>query len=102
GHARRAGGALRRGVQGKLVANDADAGRALRKVYATADGGDAAVGIKGIAVPLTSSDGDHYVAHVLPLTSGARRRAGATYSASAAVVLPKPPRDTPSPPDGPA
>ena len=35
-----------------------------------AGGGDAAVGIKGIAVPMAARDGERYVAHVLPLTSG--------------------------------
>jgi hypothetical protein len=35
-------------------------------------GGDAAVGVKGIAVPLGRGR-EHYVAYVLPLTSGKRR-----------------------------
>ncbi len=38
--------------------------------------GDAAMGTKGIAVPAASArDGERHVAHILPLTSGARRRA---------------------------
>jgi len=35
--------------------------------------GDAAVGVKGISVPLIALDGERHVVHVLPLTSGARR-----------------------------
>src|SRR5262249_12912987 len=69
----------------------------LREVYAMAERGDAAVGVKGIAVPLMASDGERYVAHVLPLTSGARRRAGASYAAVAAVFVHKAALDTPSP-----
>jgi len=37
------------------------------------------------------------VAHVLPLTSGARRRAGASYAAVAAVFVHKAALDAPSP-----
>jgi DNA-binding CsgD family transcriptional regulator len=43
----------------------------------------------GIAIPLTGRDGDRYVVHVLPLTSGARRRAGKTYTAAAALFIRK-------------
>jgi DNA-binding CsgD family transcriptional regulator len=46
---------------------------------------------------LTALDGEHHVAHVLPLTSGARRRAGSTYAAAAAVFVHKAAVDTPSP-----
>ena len=44
-----------------------------------------------------ASEGTRYVAHVLPLTSGARRRAGATYAAAAAVFVHKAALDGPSP-----
>jgi DNA-binding CsgD family transcriptional regulator len=50
-------------------------------------------------VPLLARDGERYVAHVLPLTSGSRRRAGAAYSAVAAVFVHKAALDTPSPPE---
>src|SRR5262249_15179482 len=97
GHAMLAQGSLLRAADGKLVPNDASAERALFEVFAMAEGGDAAVGTKGIAVSLMASDGERHVAHVLPLTSGARRRAGATYSAAAAVLVHKAALDTPSP-----
>src|SRR5262249_10185619 len=41
------------------------------------------------AIPLTSRDGERYVAHVLPLTSGARRSARLSYGAVAAVFVHK-------------
>jgi len=97
GHAMLAQGSLLRVVDGKLVPNDASAEQALGEVYAMADQGDAAVGIKGIAVPLMALDGERHVAHVLPLTSGARRRAGTSYAAAAALFVQKAALDTPSP-----
>ncbi|WP_244608144.1 helix-turn-helix transcriptional regulator [Bradyrhizobium algeriense] len=72
---------------GRLVASDAQVDRALREVFAAAGQGDAALGIKGIAVPLIGKDGERYVAHALPLTSGARRRAGVVYTAAAALFV---------------
>ena len=56
---------------------------------AAAGQGDAALGAKGIAVPLIGKDGERYVAHALPLTSGARRRAGVIYTAAAALFVRK-------------
>jgi DNA-binding CsgD family transcriptional regulator len=97
GHAMVAQGSLLRVVDGKLVPNDASAEHALNEVYAMAERGDAAVGVKGIAVPLLALDGERHVAHVLPLTSGARRRAIASYAAAAALFVQKAALDTPSP-----
>jgi DNA-binding CsgD family transcriptional regulator len=48
-------------------------------------------------VPLSTSNGDRWIAHVLPLTSGLRRRAGISYSAVAAVFVRKATLDLPSP-----
>ena len=45
----------------------------LFRHFTAAGRGDEAVGVMGIAVVLTTRDGERYVAHVLPLTSGARR-----------------------------
>jgi DNA-binding CsgD family transcriptional regulator len=42
---------------------------------------------------MTARDGDQFVTHVLPLTSGARREAGACYSAVAAVFVQKAGKD---------
>ena len=57
-------------VGGRLVASDAHIDRTLRDVFAAAGQGDAALGTKGIAVPLIGKDGERYIAHALPLTSG--------------------------------
>jgi DNA-binding CsgD family transcriptional regulator len=98
GHAMLAEGSLLRAAGGKLAASDAGAEEALYDVILAAGSGDAAVGTKGIAVPLTRA-GERYVAHVLPLTSGARRRAGASYAAVAALFVHKAALDKPSPPE---
>lgn len=84
---------------GRLAVTDRNADLVLADTFATAGNGDAAVGIKGVAVPLVARDGERYVAHVLPLTSGARRRAGASYAAVAAMFVHKAALDMPSPPE---
>jgi DNA-binding CsgD family transcriptional regulator len=99
GHALLAEGSVLSAAGRKLVANDAGAEQALHDVFLAAAGGDAAVGVKGIAVPLTARSGERHVAHVLPLTSGARQRAGTSYAAVAAVFVHKAALETPSPPE---
>jgi DNA-binding CsgD family transcriptional regulator/PAS domain-containing protein len=79
-----------------LIANDPAVHRTLRDAFAAAQNGDAAVGAKAVAVPLTTLGGDQYVGHVLPLTSGARQLAGKVHSAAAAFFLRKPELDVPS------
>ena len=86
-----------RSIGGRLVARDGQTDRSLREIFA--DAGDAEIGIKGIALPFTAHDGERHVAHVLPLTSGARRSAGNTYMASAAVFVRKAEMETRSPPE---
>jgi DNA-binding CsgD family transcriptional regulator len=90
-------GSLLRAAGGKLLPRDPSAEQALNEVCAMAERGDAAVGVKGIAMSLTARDGERHVAHVLPLTSGARRRAGASYAAAAAVFVHKAAMDSPPP-----
>jgi DNA-binding CsgD family transcriptional regulator/PAS domain-containing protein len=99
GHALLAEGSVLSAAGRKLAVNDAGAEQALHDVFLAAGSGDAAVGIKGIAVPLTTHSGERYVAHVLPLTSGARRRAGTSYAAVAAVFVHKAALETPLPPE---
>ncbi len=89
--------AVIRGAGGKLAATDAQASHLLNDIFKNADAGDMALGVKGVAVPLSSRNGQRYVAHVLPLTSGARRKAGITYSAVAAVFVRKAALDLPHP-----
>ena len=92
-------GSVLRTAHGKLLAADTKATRTLHDVVATAGGGDDALGIRGIAVPLPARDGERYVAHVLPLASAARRRAGACYAATAAVFVQKAALETLSAPE---
>jgi DNA-binding CsgD family transcriptional regulator len=99
GHVMLNSGDVLRADRHRLAVNDPQADQALADTFATAGSGDAAVGIKGVAVPLVARGGERYVAHVLPLTSGARRRAGASYAAVAAMFVHKPALDTPSPPE---
>jgi DNA-binding CsgD family transcriptional regulator len=88
-----------RAVCGRLVANDLAINAALREILVAANVGDAALGVKGIALPLTAHDGERYVAHVLPLTSGARRAAGLAYNAVAALFIRKAALEPFSPPE---
>jgi DNA-binding CsgD family transcriptional regulator/PAS domain-containing protein len=89
---------LLRAESGRLIANYPDGARVLADAFTTAGEGDAALGVKGIAVPLVAHDGERFIAHVLPLMSGSRRRAGVNYSAVAALFVRKAAIDTPSPP----
>src|SRR6516164_156562 len=66
-------------------------------VHANAAGHcDGDIGTRGIALPLTAHNDQRYVAHVLPLTSGARRSAGTTYAATAALFVRKAAMEYPS------
>ena len=88
-----------RATNGRIAALDLEGSRHLLDVFTAAQAGDAAVGKKGIAVPLAARSGERYVAHVLPLTSGARRKAGVSYAATAAMFVRKAALDLPSPPE---
>jgi DNA-binding CsgD family transcriptional regulator/PAS domain-containing protein len=94
-HANAAGNAIiesadfLRSVCGRLVVNDPPINAALREILIAANAGDAVLGVKGIALPLTAHDGERYVAHVLPLTSGTRRIACLAYNAVAALFIRK-------------
>jgi DNA-binding CsgD family transcriptional regulator len=88
-----------RAGSGKLAAVAADADRELSQTLALAAGGDVAIGNKGAAVALKARDGEHYVAHALPLTSSERRRAGAGYAATAALFVRKATLEVSSPPE---
>ena len=79
--------------------HDPHADRTLADTFAAAGNGDAAIGVKGVAVPLVARDGEHHVAHVLPLTSGVRRRAATSYAAVAALFVHKAAFDALSPPE---
>lgn len=92
-------GAVLCGHGGRLAARDTECDQALKEVFAAAGRGDAAVGSKGVVVSMVAEGGQRYVAHVLPLTAGARRQAGHTYDAVAAVFVHEAALETPSVPD---
>jgi DNA-binding CsgD family transcriptional regulator/PAS domain-containing protein len=92
-------GDVLRGALGRLVASDPDVNRTLRDIFLAAGAGDAAIGVTGVAVPLVARNGERYVAHVLPLSSGARRGAGVDYAAAAALFVQKAALATRSPPE---
>lgn len=85
--------------EGRLAPVDRAAATALAEALAAAAAGDASLGLRGISVPMEARDGAHYVAHVLPLTSGARRSTGAQYSATAAVFVHRATLHTPAAPE---
>lgn len=87
GHAMLADGGLLRAPRGRLVVGDAEADRMLAAVLAASREGDRAVGTGGVAVPMVHRSGERYIAHVLPLTAGLRRRASASYAATAALFV---------------
>ena len=80
-----------------LTLNDSEANRTLREVIAEAESGDAAVATRGIAVAMKSLSGERHVAHLMPLTSGARLAAGLSHAAVAAVFIRKASVDLPLP-----
>jgi DNA-binding CsgD family transcriptional regulator len=98
GHSMLAEAKVLRSVGGHLGAVDVAASHALLESFAASEGGDPALGRKGIAVPLIGRDDESYVANVLPLTSGARRNAGISYCAVATIFVHKAALDL-SPPE---
>lgn len=76
-------------IRGLLMACDPMVTHRLRQAFAASGRGDAAAGAREGAIPMVGLDGARYIAHVLPLTSGPRRRAGAAYRAVAAVFVRK-------------
>lgn len=72
-----------------LTAVVPEANRMLRDLFASAEDGDTSGGIRGVAVPLSTSPQHRWFAYVLPLTSGDRQRAADTCSAAAAVFIRK-------------
>jgi DNA-binding CsgD family transcriptional regulator len=74
-------------------------GSLMDVLSAAASGGDGEVGARGVSLPLATRDGGAYLAHVLPLTSGARQRAGSAFAAVAAVFVRKAELELPTTPE---
>jgi DNA-binding CsgD family transcriptional regulator len=70
-----------------LQAAAPEADRIFRDIFAAAAKGDASIGVRGVAVPLTSLSDERWFAHVLPLTSGRRQEAGQASAAVAALFI---------------
>lgn len=85
-------------ISGKLLATNKSVNQALYEMFEATGGGDAAVGTRGVAVSMVSRAGDRHVAHILPLTSGARKKAGIEYSACAAIFVRRADLEPPSAP----
>jgi DNA-binding CsgD family transcriptional regulator len=92
-------GDLLRSVGGRLVAGDGQVEQSLRETAAAAANGDEVVGSASVVVPLRARDDERYVAHMLPLTGGARRHAGEAWAAAAALFVRKAELQYPSPPE---
>jgi len=88
---------IRRGKGDVLQVNDTEANSKLRDALAGSERAEPEFEVGGTAISVRSTDGERYLAHVLPLTSGARRSSGAVRSAAAAVFIRKAPLDLPSP-----
>jgi DNA-binding CsgD family transcriptional regulator len=89
GHGMLSAGSFLRSMSGRLVSSDNQAHKILHETFVAANDGDAGIGVKAIALPLIAHNGERYVAHVLPLTSGARRSAGRTHTATVAMFVRK-------------
>lgn len=99
GHEMLAEGDPLRGTGGRLAALDSVSDGGLQEIIAAAGDGDAAIGVKGIALPLADRRATRYVAHVLPLASAIRRRAGASNAAVAAIFVREATLELISPPE---
>jgi DNA-binding CsgD family transcriptional regulator len=82
-------GELVRRNGGSLSAVVPAADRMIRDILVAAEKGDASLGVRGIAVPLSEDTQQGWFAHVLPLTSGSRQPSGVMYSAVAAIFIRK-------------
>lgn len=88
-----------RSVSGRLMARDPQDNKWLHDAFAAAEHGDGAVGVQGVAMPLTALDVERHIAHLLPLTSGERRRTGLAVAATAALFVRKASMEAPSQPE---
>jgi DNA-binding CsgD family transcriptional regulator len=74
-------------ADGRLSLHDMEFMQTLQDILAAGIGADTSIGGRAIARALVARDGTRYAAHILPLASGLRRRAGANYKAVAALFI---------------
>jgi DNA-binding NarL/FixJ family response regulator len=93
-------GDLLRSIGGRLAAGDANVDQTLRETVAGTEQCSSGACAKSIVLPLAARDGERYLAHVLPLTSVARKRARRySVAAAAAMFVRKAALEAPSPPE---
>lgn len=80
-------GTLLRASSNVLRATSPEADRTLRESFRAIENKDRAIGARGITVALSDAPGQRWIVNVLPLVDGARRKAGETYHATAAVFV---------------
>jgi DNA-binding CsgD family transcriptional regulator len=73
--------------QGRLVATDPILNRILREAVLASILGDGATRSESIALPFVTRDGERFVGHMLPLTSGRRRNTGVAYDSTAVLFV---------------
>lgn len=84
---------------GRLIAVCPRADRALHCALSRAGKGEGVQATSSLAIPLSAGAGYRHVAHILPLTSGSRRKAGPGYAAIAAIAVRKLALDVPAAPE---
>jgi DNA-binding CsgD family transcriptional regulator len=87
GRAMLAKGDVVRTIGERLTPRDERACKTFNRMFARTSSGSSIAVARGTALPLPSSDGDLWMAHVLPLGFGARCRSGIGYAAAAAVFV---------------
>jgi DNA-binding CsgD family transcriptional regulator len=85
GHLLLSQGTILRATGGRLIAANADCDAEMRAAVTRAGEPESGFAGEGV-VSLTSADGRHYVAHVLPLSPASRRRTGVGDAAVAVFV----------------
>lgn len=76
-------------VRGRLAFRAAGPETSLRAAIAAVEGAFPGAGAETFTVPISAQDGMEWMVHVLPLTRGERRSAGARYAATAAIFIRK-------------
>ncbi len=87
GHALLAEGVVLRVADSKLASRDPRVEGMLHEILMNAESSHTAINAKGAGVLIKAPGGENWIAHVLPLTSGVRRKAGLNYAAVAAVFV---------------
>jgi DNA-binding CsgD family transcriptional regulator len=80
-------GKIVRGLRATFAAVDAKANRLLQEAIASSEGNGNDIAAKGVAVPMSPTGTEPWLAHVLPLTASTREEAGIHEAATAAVFI---------------